>query len=113
MGRIAVVSFATSSASPSQDDVAVIVSQLNTPQVKKLLQDPKVVLAVLGYADLQGENQKNFALSEDRAQTVMQILRTRCAVLNAIYVVPMGGTDLFDAHGFARNRTVEVWAGLP
>ena len=113
MGKIADVSFATNSANPSQDDIAVIVSQLNTPQVKKLLQDPKLVLAVLGYADLQGDNQKNFTLSNDRAETVMQILRTKCGVLNAIYVIPMGGTDLFDPHGFARNRTVEVWAGLP
>ena len=113
MGRIAVVSFATSSASPSPDEEAVIVSQLSSPEVKKLLKDPKVVLAVLGYADLQGENQKNFALSNDRAETVMQILRTKFGVLNAIYPIPMGGTDLFDPHGFAKNRTVEVWAGLP
>lgn len=113
MGRIAVVSFATSSASPSPDEEAVIVSQLSSPEVKKLLKDPKVVLAVLGYADLQGENQRNFVLSNDRAEAVTQILRTKFGVLNAIYPIPMGGTDLFDPHGFAKNRTVEVWAGLP
>jgi outer membrane protein OmpA-like peptidoglycan-associated protein len=112
MGRIAVVSFATNATFPSQD-VASIASQLNTSQVKKLLEDPRIVLAVLGYADLQGEDQKNFVLSNDRAQTVLQILRDKCGVLNTIYAIPMGGTDLFDPRAFARNRTVEVWAGLP
>lgn len=113
MGRIAVVSFPASVSNPSADDEAVIISQLNAPQVKKFLQDPKIVLAVLGYADLQGDNQKNLILSRNRAETVLQILQTKCGVLNTIYPIAMGGTDLFDPHGFARNRTVEVWAGLP
>ena len=112
MGRIAVVSFATNATSPNQD-VASITSQLNQPQVKKLLEDPRIVLAILGYADRQGDDQKNFVLSNDRAQTVLQILRDKCGVLNTIYAVPMGGTDLFDPRAFARNRTAEVWAGLP
>ncbi|MBV9876254.1 MAG: hypothetical protein JO025_16115 [Verrucomicrobia bacterium] len=113
MGRIAVVSFPASVSNPSADDEAVIVSQLSAPQVKKFLQDPKIVLAVLGYADLQGDNQRNLTLSKNRAETVLQILQTKCGVLNTIYPIAMGGTDLFDPHGFARNRTVEVWAGLP
>jgi len=71
------------------------------------------VLAVLGYADRQGDDQRNFTLSNDRAQTVLQILRDKCGVLNTIYAIPMGGTDLFDSRAFARNRTVEVWVGLP
>jgi hypothetical protein len=33
--------------------------------------------------------------------------------LNTMYAIPMGGTDLFDPRSFGRNRTVEVWAGLP
>jgi outer membrane protein OmpA-like peptidoglycan-associated protein len=112
MGRIAWVSFPSNASTPSES-VTSIVSQLATPEVKKLLQDPRIILAVLGYADRQGEDQKNFVLSNDRAQTVMKILRDQCGVLNTMYAIPMGGTDLFDPHGFARNRTVEVWAGLP
>jgi outer membrane protein OmpA-like peptidoglycan-associated protein len=112
MGRIAVISFATNSSLPSQD-VASITSQLNTPQVKKLLEDPGVVLAILGYADRQGDDQRNFVLSNDRALSVLQILRDKCGVLNTMYAIPMGGTDLFDPRSFGRNRTVEVWAGLP
>jgi outer membrane protein OmpA-like peptidoglycan-associated protein len=112
MGRIAVVSFPANASVPSQD-VASIASQLTTPQVKKLLEDPRIVLVVLGYADRQGDDQKNVLLSDDRAQTVLRILRNNCGVLNRIDAVPMGGTDLFDSRSFARNRTVEVWAGLP
>jgi outer membrane protein OmpA-like peptidoglycan-associated protein len=113
MGRLAVVSFPTSVSNLSPDDVAVIMSQVNTSQVKQLLKDPKIVLAVLGYADLQGDNQKNLDLSYRRAEAVVEILVTKCGVLNELHAVPMGGTDLFDPHGFARNRTVEVWAGQP
>ena len=112
MGRIAWISFPSNGATPSEN-LASIVSQLATPEVKKLLQDPRIILAVLGYADRQGEDQKNFVLSTDRAQAVIKILRDQCGVLNTMYSIPMGGTDLFDPHGFARNRTVEVWAGLP
>ncbi len=112
MGRIAVISFAANASVPSQD-VASIASELNAPQVKKLFEDPRVVIVVLGYADRQGDDQKNVLLSYDRAQTVLRILRNNCGVLNRIDAVPMGGTDLFDSRAFARNRTVEVWAGLP
>ena len=113
MGRIAVIAFPTSVSNPSPDDVAMIVSQLDSPQVRQLLKDPKIVLAVLGYADLQGDNQKNLELSYRRAEAVVEILVTKCGVLNEVHAVPMGGTDLFDPHGFARNRTAEVWAGQP
>ena len=112
MGRIAVVSFPTAASVPSES-VASIVAQLSTPEAKKLLQEPRIILAVLGYADRQGEDQKNFVLSKERADGVVQILRDKCGVVNTIYAIPMGGTDLFDPHGLARNRTVEVWAGLP
>jgi outer membrane protein OmpA-like peptidoglycan-associated protein len=112
MGRIAVVTFNTAATNPLQD-VANIEAQLNQPEVKKILSDPRIVLAVLGYADRQGDDQRNFILSSSRAQTVLEILRDKCGVLNTIYAIPMGGTDMFDPHGLAKNRTVEVWAGLP
>ncbi|MBV8101774.1 MAG: OmpA family protein [Verrucomicrobia bacterium] len=112
MGRIAVVSFPTATSVPSES-VASIVAQLSTPEARKLLQEPRIILAVLGYADRQGEDQKNFTLSKERADAVVEILRDKCGVVNTVYAIPMGGTDLFDPHGLARNRTVEVWAGLP
>ena len=110
-GRIAIITFAVGTSAPSPDAVTSIVSQFKQPQVKKLLEDPGTEFVVLGYSDLQGDEQKDFVLSKDRAEAVLQILRSKCGVLNAIQVVPMGKTDLFDPHGFASNRTVEVWAG--
>jgi outer membrane protein OmpA-like peptidoglycan-associated protein len=112
MGRIAVVSFPTAASVPMESSAA-IVAQLSTPEARKLLQEPRIILAVLGYADRQGDDQKNFVLSKERADAVVQILRDKCGVVNTLYAIPMGGTDLFDPHGLARNRTVEVWAGLP
>ena len=112
MGRIAVVSFPTAVSVPMESSAA-IVAQLSTPEARKLLQEPRIILAVLGYADRQGDDQKNFVLSKERADAVVQILRDKCGVVNTLYAIPMGGTDLFDPHGLARNRTVEVWAGLP
>ena len=49
---------------------------------------------VLGFADLQGDNQKNLELSYRRAEAVVEILVTKCGVLNEVHAVPMGGTDL-------------------
>jgi outer membrane protein OmpA-like peptidoglycan-associated protein len=112
MGRIAVVTFPTATSVPVES-LASIVAQLSTPEARKLLQEPRIILAVLGYADRQGDDQKNFVLSKERADAVVQILRDKCGVVNTLYAIPMGGTDLFDPHGFAKNRTVEVWAGLP
>lgn len=112
MGRIAVVSFPTATSVPMESSAA-IVAQLSTPEARKLLQEPRIILAVLGYADRQGDDQKNFVLSKERADAVVQILRDKCGVVNTLYAIPMGGTDLFDPHGLAKNRTVEVWAGLP
>jgi outer membrane protein OmpA-like peptidoglycan-associated protein len=112
MGRIAVVTFPTATSVPVESS-ASIVAQLSTPEARKLLQEPRIILAVLGYADRQGDDQKNFVLSKERADAVVQILRDKCGVVNTLYAIPMGGTDLFDPHGFAKNRTVEVWAGLP
>jgi outer membrane protein OmpA-like peptidoglycan-associated protein len=113
MRRIAVIHFNTNAASAQSQEEASIVLQFDQPQVKELLADPRTQLVVLGYADLQGDDPKNLALSNERAQTVLQILVKKCHVLNTMYAIPMGGTDLFDSRAFARNRTVEVWAGQP
>ena len=66
---------------------------------------------VLGYSDLQGDDRKDFDLSKARAEAVLQILRSKSGVLNAIQTVPMGKTNLFNPHALEGNRTVEVWAG--
>jgi outer membrane protein OmpA-like peptidoglycan-associated protein len=113
MGRVAVISFATANINLPPQDVASIQNQVSQPRIRKVLEDPTLLLVVLGYADKQGSDQKNIDLSLGRAQTVTQILKDKCAVLNVMYPIAMGGTEMFDQRQFAKNRIVEVWAIVP
>jgi outer membrane protein OmpA-like peptidoglycan-associated protein len=113
MGRLFTVSFETSFTRISPEEIASIKSQLEHPQIKKLLDDPTLVLVILGYADKQGDDQKNLLISSGRAQAVMDFLRDQLGIQNVMHVVPMGGTNLLDARELAKNRVVEVWAVLP
>ena len=63
MGRLFTVSFETSFTKVSPDQIAYVKSQLEHPQVQKLLDDPTLVLVILGYADKQGDDQKNLQIS--------------------------------------------------
>jgi hypothetical protein len=76
MGRIAVVTFNTASSNPLQD-VANIESQINQPQVKKIMNEQRIVLVVLVMQICKVISEK-FCASTNRAQTVLQILRDRC-----------------------------------
>src|SRR6202045_923132 len=113
MGRLFSVSFETSLTKVTPEAIAAMKSQLDHPQLKKFLDDPTLVLVILGYADKQGDDQKNLDISNGRAQAVMDVLRDQVGVQNVMHVVPMGGTDLLDARQLAKNRIVEVWAVLP
>ncbi|MBV9674103.1 MAG: OmpA family protein [Verrucomicrobia bacterium] len=113
MGRLFTVPFDTSNTRITSPDIAMMKTQLERPQIKKLLDDPTLVLVVLGYADIQGDDQRNLQISTARAQSVSDALRTQCGVLNVIHPVPMGGTNLLDPKELAKNRIVEVWAVLP
>jgi outer membrane protein OmpA-like peptidoglycan-associated protein len=113
MGRLFSVSFETLLTRVSPEDVAYMKSQLERPQIKKLLDDPTLVLVILGYADKQGDDQKNLQISNGRAQAVMDALRDQLGIQNVMHVIPMGGTTLLDPRELAKNRIVEVWAVLP
>jgi outer membrane protein OmpA-like peptidoglycan-associated protein len=113
MGRLFSVSFETSLTKISPEEIASMKAQLDHPQIKKFLDDPTLVLVILGYADKQGDDQKNLDISNGRAQAVMDALRDQVGIQNVMHVVPMGGTDLLDARQLAKNRIVEVWAVLP
>jgi outer membrane protein OmpA-like peptidoglycan-associated protein len=113
MGRLLTVSFETLLTRISPEDVAYMKSQLERPQIKSLLDDPTLVLVILGYADKQGDDQKNLQISNARAQAVMEALRDQLGIQNVMHVVPMGGTTLLDPRQLAKNRIVEVWAVLP
>jgi outer membrane protein OmpA-like peptidoglycan-associated protein len=113
MGLLFTISFETSFTKLSPQDVAIMKAELEHPEIKKMLDDPTLVLVILGYADKQGDDQKNLQISTARAQAVMEALRDQCGVQNVMHVVPMGGTDLLDARQLAKNRVVEVWTVLP
>jgi outer membrane protein OmpA-like peptidoglycan-associated protein len=113
LGRLFTVPFETRLTNLSAQDLAFIQNAVNQPQIKKLLDDPTLVLVILGFADKQGADAANQTLSLGRAQSVMEALRDKCGVQNIMHVVPMGGTNLLDAHNLAKNRVVEVWAALP
>jgi outer membrane protein OmpA-like peptidoglycan-associated protein len=113
MGRLLTVSFETSFTKVAPDVLADMKNQLARPQVKSILDDPTLVLVILGYADKQGDNQKNLQISSARAEEVMDVLRSQLGIQNVMHVVPMGGTDLLDPRELAKNRIVEVWAVSP
>ena len=113
MGRIALIKFDSANSNLRPQDVADVLGQVADPKVQKRLEDPTLVLVILGYADLQGNDQNNIELSRRRAQTVLDILRDKGGVANLMYPIPMGGSDLFDTREFSKNRVVEVWAVRP
>jgi outer membrane protein OmpA-like peptidoglycan-associated protein len=113
MGRIALIKFDSANSNLRPQDVTDVLAQVADPKVQKRLEDPTLVLVILGYADLQGNDQNNIELSRRRAQTVLDILRDKGGVANLMYPIPMGGSDLFDTREFSRNRVVEVWAVRP
>jgi hypothetical protein len=113
MGRLFSISFETLLTRVSPQDVAYMKTQLERPEIKKVLDDPTLVLVILGYADRQGDDQKNLQISNGRAQAVMDALRDQLGIQNVMHIVPMGGTDLLDPRELAKNRVVEVWAVLP
>jgi outer membrane protein OmpA-like peptidoglycan-associated protein len=113
MGRLFTVNFDTSFTKVSPEETVYMKTRLESPQIKKLLDDPTLVLVILGYADKQGNDQQNFQISNARAQAVMDTLRDQLGIQNVMHVVPMGGTDLLDPRELAKNRIVEVWAVLP
>jgi outer membrane protein OmpA-like peptidoglycan-associated protein len=113
LGRLFTVSFETSVTKLPPQEIGLAQSTISQPQIKKVLEDPAVVLVILGFADRQGDDVKNQQLSQGRAQATLEMLRDKCGVLNVMYPIAMGGTDIFDAKEFSKNRIVEVWAVLP
>jgi outer membrane protein OmpA-like peptidoglycan-associated protein len=113
MGRIVLIKFDSANSNLRPQDVADVLAQVADPKVQKRLEDPTLVLVILGYADLQGNDQNNIELSRRRAQTILDILRDKGQVANLMYPIPMGGSDLFDKREFSKNRVVEVWAVRP
>jgi OmpA-OmpF porin, OOP family len=113
MGKIVTIPFGTGKVAVGPAEVAALDEKLKLPQIRKFAEDPTVVFVVLGFADKKGDEKKNLAISLQRADSVVRTLKDRSAIMNVIHAVGMGGSDIFDAKDFNRNRVVEVWAVLP
>ena len=113
MGRIVTIPFSTGKVSVGSSELVDLKEKLNLPQIQRFTEDPTVVFVVLGFADRKGDDQKNLAISLQRAEGIAKTLKERCAIMNVIHSVGMGSSDIFDAQDLAKNRVVEVWAVLP
>ena len=113
MGKIITIPFATGKVNVGAAEVAALQEKLKLPQIQKFADDPTVVFVVLCFADTAGDPQKNVAISLQRADNVVNVLKERAAIMNVVHAVGMGSSDLFDAKNLEKNRVVEVWAVLP
>ncbi len=113
MGCILIIPFQTGTTTLGVRENDLLVKAIETPGIQRLVEDPTLVLVILGYADKRGDATANLKTSVARAEAVQTAMKERGKVLNVTYAVGMGGSDLFDAQNEARNRKVEVWAVFP
>ena len=113
MGKIVTVPFGSGGSSVSSSDSEILKTALVSPMVMKLRDDPTLVFVILGYADSVGDEKKNRAISQARADSVAAVMKNKCGVLNVMHAVPMGSSKLLDEKNLEKNRIVEVWAVKP
>ena len=113
MGKIVTIPFGSGGTSVSPSDIDILKTTLESPAVMKLRDDPTAVFVILGYADSKGDDKKNIAISQSRADSVVAVMKNKCNVANVMHAVAMGSSKLLDADNLEKNRIVEVWAVLP
>jgi outer membrane protein OmpA-like peptidoglycan-associated protein len=111
--KVAIIPFSKSGTTPSGAQIEALTRRLKEPEMQKLVGDPTVLLVMVGFADLQGEESKNLEVSRARAESVVKALREKSDVINVMHSVGMGGQNLFDQANLEKNRLVEVWAVQP
>ena len=90
-----------------------VVKAFNSPEMRDKLSDPTIILVVAGYADTDGNVDRNLRYSRERAENVSKILKEQVGLLNAMQTIGMGGTELLDNKRPDQNRAVEVWTVVP
>lgn len=85
---------------------------LAEPALAEVLDDPRAVFFVLGFADKSGNEDINKRLSKERSDAVIQLLK-QAGVLNLTYPVAIGSTELVSPENQHKNRAAEVWLVLP
>lgn len=113
MGKLMTIPFASGKSTLGATEIAALGEKLKLPQIQKFADDPTVVFVVLGFADKKGDPKKNLAISRQRADSAVDALKEKAGVMNVTHAVGMGGSEIFDAQSFDKNRVVEIWAVLP
>lgn len=113
MGKVLTIPFGSGKMTLGAAESLALKEELEKPEIMKLREDPTAVFVVLGYADPKGDEKKNVAISQARADAVLDVMRDKVGVNNVMHAVGMGGSTLVDAKDLEKNRIVEVWAVLP
>ena len=114
MGKVVTIPFGSGGSAMSAGDIDILKGALESAEVTKLLDDPTAVFVILGYADSKGDEKKNLAISQARADSVLSIMKNRLNIKKTVtHAVGMGSSTLLDAENLEKNRIVEVWAVLP
>jgi outer membrane protein OmpA-like peptidoglycan-associated protein len=113
MGKVLTIPFGPGKVSLAQEDIDTLKSELGSPELLKLRDDPTAVFVLLGYADPKGDKQKNISVSQARADIVLNAMKDKCGVTNVMHSVAMGSSTILDSQNLEKNRIVEIWAVLP
>jgi outer membrane protein OmpA-like peptidoglycan-associated protein len=113
MGRVLTLPFDKGESEIRSGEIDKLKTQIQSPAIKQLLDDPTVVFVVLGYADPKGNDKINAEISQNRAKSVMKALQDDCGLQNVMHSVAMGGSTLFSKQQAEKNRVVEIWAVVP
>jgi outer membrane protein OmpA-like peptidoglycan-associated protein len=113
MGKVLTIPFGSGKMTLGAAELQALKEELEKPEIAKLRDDPTSVFVILGYADKKGDEKKNIAISQARADIVLEAMRDKAGVSNVMHSVAMGGSTIVDEKNLEKNRIVEVWAVLP
>lgn len=113
MGKVITIPFSSGNMALDATATSAIGDKLKLEQIRMLIDDPTVVLVVLGFADKNGDPKQNQEISLARANAVLDVLQSKFQLMNVMHSVGMGSSEMFDAQNLDKNRVVELWAVLP
>jgi len=111
--KVYTVYFEKGGASPEAKDKTALSNALQEKSLVDSMGDPRTLFFVLGFADKSGDPQVNKKLSAGRADAVVNVLKNDCGLLNLIYPVSIGSSELVSPGNQNKNRAAEVWMVLP
>ncbi len=113
MGKVMTIPFASGETRIGKQSADELGAKLEVAAVQELIDNPTVVFVVLGFADTKGDPARNLAISLERAESALDVLRDRYELLNVMHAVGMGSTELLGSEDLDKNRAVEIWAVVP